>query len=53
MAKLRALPGVHEALIIAGERMAYLKVDSTLFDDENVLNLIAGERTWPQSTKSY
>lgn len=53
VARLRALPGVHEALVIAGERMAYLKVDSTLFDDENVLNLIAGERTWPQSTKSY
>ena len=53
MAKLRALPGVHEALVIAGERMAYLKVDSARFDDENVINLIAGERTWPQSTKSY
>jgi hypothetical protein len=53
MRQLRALPGVHEALVIAGERIAYLKVDSTLFDDENVLNLIAGEGTWPRSTKSY
>lgn len=42
-AQLEALPGVHEALVIAGERMAYLKVDSAGFDEENVLKLIEGE----------
>jgi MFS family permease len=43
LADLRALPGVHEALVGAGEHMLYLKVDSTGFDEQNVLKLIAGE----------
>ncbi len=42
-AQLRAVPGVHEARVIAGECRAYLKVDSTGFDEQNVLKLIAGE----------
>lgn len=42
-AQLRALPGVHEARVIAGECRAYLKVDSVGFDEQNVLELIAGE----------
>ncbi|MBI4195609.1 MAG: MFS transporter [Betaproteobacteria bacterium] len=41
-ARLKALAGVHEARVIAGERRAYLKVDSAGFDEENVLKLIAG-----------
>ncbi len=43
LAELRAVPGVHEALVIAGEHMLYLKVDSAGFDEQNVLKLIAGE----------
>jgi MFS family permease len=43
MARLRALPGVHEASVVAGERTAYLKVDSAGFDEQNVHQLIAGE----------
>ncbi len=43
LAKLRTLPGVHEALVMSGERSAYLKVDSAGFDEQNVLKLIAGE----------
>ncbi len=43
MAKLQALPGVHEARVSAAERTAYLKVDSARFDEHNVLNLIEGE----------
>lgn len=42
-AQLRALPGVHEARVIAGECRAYLKVDSVGFDEQNVLELIARE----------
>jgi predicted MFS family arabinose efflux permease len=53
LARLRAVPGVREARLIAAERMAYLKVDSAGFDEHNVLNTIAGEGelTWPQSTR--
>ena len=40
-ARLRALPGVHEASVAAGERSARLRVDSAGFDDENVRRLIA------------
>jgi MFS family permease len=43
LAQLRALPGVHEALLVAAERTVYLKVDSAGFDEQNVLQLIAGE----------
>ena len=52
-ARLRALPGVHEASLVAGERTAYLKVDSAGFDEHNVLHIIAGEGelTWPRSTR--
>ena len=42
-AQLRTVPGVHEARVVAGERRAYLRVDSADFDEENVLKLIAGE----------
>jgi len=50
--QLRALPGVREARVVAGETTAYLKVDSAAFDEHNVLHTIArqGERAWPQST---
>jgi len=41
--RLRALSGVHEARVVAGEGRAYLKVDSAGFDEENVAKLIAGE----------
>jgi MFS family permease len=43
MARLQALPGVHEALVSTAERTAYLKVDSARFDEHNVLNLIEGK----------
>lgn len=42
LARLRAQPGVHEARVASGERRAYLTVDSAAFDEQNVLNLIAG-----------
>lgn len=53
VARLRALPGVREARVVAAESTAYLKVDSTRFDEHNVLHTIAGEGelTWPQSTR--
>jgi predicted MFS family arabinose efflux permease len=53
VAQLRSLPGVREAELAAGERTAYLKVDSARFDEDNVLHTIAGqgELTWPRSTK--
>jgi MFS family permease len=41
--RLQALPGVHEASIIAGEGSARLRVDSAGFDEENVRKLIAQE----------
>lgn len=43
MTRLRALPGVHEALVMSGERRAYLTVDSAGFDEQNVLKLIEAE----------
>lgn len=43
LADLRTIPGVHEALVKAGENMLHLRVDSTRFDEQNVLKLIAGE----------
>ena len=51
--QLRAVPGVREARVATGESTAYLKVDSTRFDEHNVLQIIAGqgELKWPQSTK--
>ena len=53
VAKLRALPGVREARVVAAESIAYLKVDSARFDEHNVLHIIAGEGelTWPPSTR--
>jgi predicted MFS family arabinose efflux permease len=42
-ARLRVLPGVHEASVPAGENLARLRVDSAGFDEENVRRLIAGE----------
>lgn len=41
-AQLQALPGVHEARVVTRERRAYLRVDSTGFDEQNVVRLIAG-----------
>ncbi len=40
---LRAIPGVHEARVVAAESTAYLKVDSVRFDEHNVLQTIAGK----------
>jgi len=40
-ARLQALPGVHEALVVAAEHSARLRVDSARFDEENVRKLIA------------
>jgi MFS family permease len=42
-ARLRALPGVHEARVAEQEQRAYLRVDSAAFDEQNVRRLIAGE----------
>jgi MFS family permease len=41
--RLADVPGVREALVIAGDGIAYLKVDSARFDEQSVLDLIAGE----------
>ncbi len=41
--RLHALPGVREVKLQAGARMAYLKVDTRAFDEQDVLKLIAGE----------
>jgi MFS family permease len=43
LSDLRAVPGVHEALVNPGENMLHLRVDSASFDEQNVLKLIAGE----------
>ena len=53
VAQLRALPGVRDAQLAAGDGTAFLKVDSARFDEDNVLHTIAGqgELTWPQSTR--
>lgn len=40
--ELAALPGVHEALVLANEQVAYLKVDLKGFDEEKVVQLIKG-----------
>jgi hypothetical protein len=40
---LERLPGVQEALISEAEGVAYLKVDATRFDEQNVLKLIGGQ----------
>jgi len=39
-ARLRALSGVHDARVVAGESIAFLTVDSGVFDEHNVLNAI-------------
>lgn len=39
--KLVALSGVHEALVLANEQVAYLKVDGE-FDEEQVIQLLGG-----------
>ena len=51
--RLKSLPGVREARVVAAEGVAQLKVDSARFDEHNVLNTIAGqgELTWPRSTR--
>jgi MFS family permease len=41
--KLADVSGVREAMVVAGEGVAYLKVDNTRFDEQSVLELIAGE----------
>ncbi|MGH8755662.1 MAG: MFS transporter, partial [Burkholderiales bacterium] len=41
--QLVSVPGVQEALVLAAEGVAYLKVDSNGFDEQNVIRLIAGE----------
>ena len=41
--ELAALTGVHEALVLANERVAYLKVDMNGFDEEGVVKLLGGE----------
>jgi len=41
--RLASVPGVQEALVIAAEGVAYVKVDSSVFDEQNVIRLIAGE----------
>ncbi len=40
--KLAALPGVYEALVLANEQVAYLKVDYKGFDEEKVVQLLEG-----------
>ncbi|HET7635868.1 MAG TPA: hypothetical protein VFK51_14195, partial [Burkholderiales bacterium] len=40
--RLQSLPGVREVLVIASERLAYVKVDRKGFDEQTVLELIAG-----------
>lgn len=39
---LAALPGVREAVVPAGEGVAYLKVDAKGFDEQRVLQLLGG-----------
>ena len=41
--RLAGVAGVREALVFASEGVAYLKVDSTRFDERNVLKLLSGE----------
>jgi MFS family permease len=42
--RLGALPGVREARVHAAAGVAYLKVETGRFDEQDVLKLIAGER---------
>lgn len=42
--ELAAIPGVHEALVLVNERVAYLKVDMKGFDEVKVIKLL-GEET--------
>jgi len=42
-ARLACLPGVREALVLAGEGVAHLKVDNARFDEQRVLKLLSGE----------
>ncbi len=42
--ELAAITGVHEALVLVNERVAYLKVDMKSFDEEKVIKLL-GEET--------
>ncbi len=41
--ELAALAGVHEALVLESEGVAYLKVDMKGFDEERVVQLLRGE----------
>lgn len=41
--QLAALPGVHEALVLASEGVAYLKVDMRGFDEQGVVQLLGGK----------
>ena len=41
--QLAALPGVHEALVLASEGVAYLKVDMRGFDEQGVAQLLGGK----------
>jgi MFS family permease len=41
--RLASVPGVREAMVLAADGVAYLKVDSARFDEQRVLDLIAGE----------
>jgi len=41
--ELALAPGVREARVLAGERVARLTVDSARFDEQHVLRLISGE----------
>ncbi|MCW5602379.1 MAG: MFS transporter [Nitrosomonas sp.] len=40
--ELASLPGVYEALVLANEQVAYLKVDLKGFDEEKVVQLLKG-----------
>lgn len=41
--RLSGLPGVREALVLATERVVYVKADAKGFDEERVLRLLGGE----------
>ena len=41
--RLADVPGVREVMVLAADGVAYLKVDSARFDEQRVLDLIAGE----------
>ena len=41
--ELASLPGVHEALVLASEGVAYLKVDMRGFDEQSVVQLLGGK----------